>query len=128
MRIALLISFLVSFLGCTNSETFVSPNVLFIAVDDLRPELNCFGAKHIKSPRIDNLAEEGMMFTRAYCNIPVCGASRASLMTGIKPTRSRFVNYHTRTEVDLPGALTMPAYFKKNIFYYRIVISKNLKY
>ena len=57
-------------------------NVLFIVVDDLRPELNCYGKKQIHSPHIDALASEGVLFQRAYCNIPVSGASRASLLTG----------------------------------------------
>jgi iduronate 2-sulfatase len=59
------------------------PNVLFIAVDDLRPELACYGKQHIRSPNIDRLAESGVLFERAYCMVPTCGASRASLMTGI---------------------------------------------
>jgi len=63
-------------------------------VDDLRPELNCYGAGKIHSPHIDRLAAEGMIFEQAYCNIPVCGASRASVMTGLRPTRARFNSYH----------------------------------
>ena len=51
------------------------PNILFIAVDDLRPELKCFGASQIKSPNIDKLAAESLVFNRAYCNVPTCGAS-----------------------------------------------------
>ena len=68
------------------------PNVLFIAVDDLRPELNCYGRSHIQSPNIDRLANEGVLFERAYCMVPTCGASRASLMTSVRPTRQRFVS------------------------------------
>lgn len=67
------------------------PNVLFIAVDDLRPELACYGKQHIHSPNIDRLAASGILFERAYCMVPTCGASRASLMTGIRPTRNRFL-------------------------------------
>ena len=58
------------------------PNILFIAVDDLRPELACYGRSHIHSPNIDALASRGTLFERAYCMVPTCGASRASLMTG----------------------------------------------
>ena len=48
------------------------PNVLFIVVDDLRPELGCYGRDYIKSPNIDGLARTGMVFDRAYCQQAVC--------------------------------------------------------
>lgn len=89
-------------------------NILFIAVDDLRPELNFYGAKHIKSPNLDQLADESLVFNRAYCNVPVCGASRASLLTGMRPTRNRFINYKTRADVDVPYAISLPKLLKQN--------------
>ena len=55
------------------------PNILFISVDDLRPELGCYGSTAIQSPNIDRLAESGIVFEEAYCQVPVCGATRASL-------------------------------------------------
>ena len=88
------------------------PNILFIVVDDLRPELNCYGQSQIHSPNIDALAEEGLLFQNAYCNVPVCGASRASLMTGLRPTQNRFLNYLTRADKDAPGIITLPGYFR----------------
>ncbi len=90
------------------------PNVLFIAIDDLRPELNCYGEGHITSPNIDKLAAESMVFSRAYCNIPVCGASRASLLTGIRPTRTRLLDYKTKKDTDYPEAVSLPMLFKRN--------------
>ncbi len=57
------------------------PNVLFIAVDDLRPDLGCYGKDYIKSPNIDALAKNGTVFERAYCQQAVCSASRTSVMT-----------------------------------------------
>lgn len=89
------------------------PNVLFIAVDDLRPELACYGKDHIHSPNIDRLAASGILFERAYCMVPTCGASRASLMTGIRPTRKRFVSYLTRADQDAPEITTLNAHFKQ---------------
>lgn len=96
------------------SEDKKKPNILFIAVDDLRPELNFYGANHIKSPNLDNLANESLIFERAYCNIPVCGASRASLLTGIRPTRHRFLTHNTRADVDVPEAKSLPKLLKQN--------------
>ncbi|MEM9721532.1 MAG: sulfatase [Bacteroidota bacterium] len=90
------------------------PNILFIAVDDLRPELNCFGRSHIHSPHIDRLAAEGTIFTRTYCQVPVCGASRASLLSGVRPTAQRFLTYYTRLEEDFPGIPSLPQYLKQN--------------
>ena len=110
-RVALL---LIAF--CFTSQTFAAdrPNVLFIAVDDLRPELACYGKQHIHSPHMDALAESGVLFERAYCMVPTCGASRASLMTGIRPAPKRFVNYLAWAQKDAPGATTMNTQFKKN--------------
>ena len=90
------------------------PNILFIAVDDLRPELNTYGASHIKSPHIDQLASESLVFDRAYCNIPVCGASRASLMSGVRPGRYRFLSYLTRLSEEYPGIASLPMHFKNH--------------
>ena len=94
-----------------------APNLLFIAVDDLRPELGCYGVDHIHSPNIDRLAAEGTRFDRSYCNIPVCGASRASLMTGLRPARNRFLNYTTRADKDAPGVVTLPKHFRNHGYY-----------
>ena len=66
-------------------------NVLFIIVDDLRTELNCYGAKYMKTPHIDRLAAQGVMFENAYCNVPVSGASRASLFSGLRPAKQQIL-------------------------------------
>ncbi len=88
------------------------PNVLFIAVDDLRPQLKCYGKDFMHSPNIDELAGRGVLFERSYCMVPTCGASRASLMTGIRPARNRFVNYLAWAEKDAPGVVTLNTHFK----------------
>ena len=69
------------------TKSLTSPNVLFIAVDDLRPELGVYGNQTVKSPNIDKLADEGSYFTRHYVQVPTCGASRYSLMTGMRPRK-----------------------------------------
>ncbi len=92
-------------------------NILFIAVDDLRPELGCYGNEVIHSPNIDRLAAEGVMFNRSYCNIPVCGASRASILTGTRPRRNSFIHYHDTIQVLRPGIPTLGKYFKENGYY-----------
>jgi len=88
------------------------PNVLFIAVDDLRPQLGCHGHGFMRTPHIDALAASGTLFERAYCNVPVCGASRASLMTGLRPTPERFLGYNTRKGEDAPAAVSLPRAFR----------------
>jgi arylsulfatase A-like enzyme len=90
------------------------PNILFIIVDDLRPELGCYGVEDVISPNIDRLASEGTLFSRAQCQVPVCGASRASLLTGIYPTADRFVTYYSRADEDVPGIPDLPAWLKKH--------------
>lgn len=69
------------------------PNVLFIAVDDLRTELGAYGCETIKSPNIDRLSAKGIRFDRAYCQQAVCGASRTSLMTGMYPQQTGVHRY-----------------------------------
>jgi len=99
------------------------PNVLFIAVDDLRPQLACYGREQMHSPNIDRLASQGILFEHAYCMVPTCGASRASVMTGIRPARKRFVNYLTWAEKDAPGITTLNTHFK-NSGYYTVSLGK----
>lgn len=90
------------------------PNILFIAVDDLRPELGFYGQNHIYSPSLDKLAGEALVFNRAYCNVPVCGASRASLLTGMRPTRYRFIGFNARKDLETPHVISLPMQFKNN--------------
>jgi len=95
----------------TNSD---KPNVLMFAIDDLRPELGCYGAEHIHSPHIDRLAKEGFLFERAYCQVAVCGASRASLLSGSRPETSQVWNYFTPMREKQAEVLSMPQHFKQN--------------
>lgn len=99
------------------------PNVLFIAVDDLRPQLNCYGRQQMISPNIDALAASGVLFERAYCMVPTCGASRASLMTSIRPARERFVTHLAWAEKEAASALPLHKHFK-NAGYTTISLGK----
>ena len=72
-------------------------NVLFLMADDMRPELGCYGVEEVKTPHIDRLAAEGVVFRNAYCNIPVSGASRAGLLTSVYPRYpDRFIHFSAR--------------------------------
>ena len=95
------------------------PNILFIAVDDLRPELACYDTKshpiQAITPRLDGLAKSGMLFSRGYCNQAVCGASRLSLMTGLYPEFTDERTYHvTNWRNRWPNVVTMNQHFKAN--------------
>ena len=91
-----------------------SKNVLFIIVDDLRPVLPTYGANQVVAPNITAFAEDAVQFNNAFDNIPTCGASRASILTGIRPTRKYFKRYTTSISKDMPDAITFPGLLKDN--------------
>jgi iduronate 2-sulfatase len=88
-------------------------NVLLVMCDDLRCALACYGDTTASTPNIDRLAARGVRFDRAYCQFPLCNPSRASMLTGRRPSRTRVVDnkLHFR-DVD-PGALTLPEAFRR---------------
>ena len=92
-RIAILSVAITVFSTCTCTTQAETPesnryNVLLICVDDLRPELGCYGETVIKSPNIDKLAETGRCFMRHFVQVPTCGASRYALLTGRRTSES----------------------------------------
>jgi len=93
------------------------PNVLFIAVDDLRPELGCYGRDYIKSPNIDRLARAGMVFDRAYCQQAVCSPTRSSLMTGTRPDTTKVWDLLTHFRTALPDVVTLQQNFKNHGYF-----------
>ena len=117
---------LLAFLCLTSLANAVSeskPNVLFIAVDDMRPELGCYGNKIIKTPNIDRLAARGIVFNKAYCQQAVCSPSRTAILTGLRPDETKVWDLETHFRVAQPDCITLPQHFKTN-GYHCAAISK----
>ena len=93
------------------------PNILLVFVDDLRPELKCYGHEEMETPNIDSLAEAGTLFSRAYCNVAVSGASRACLLTGTRPTRNTFFAADTYACQQKPDKIGLNDYLKSNGYF-----------
>jgi arylsulfatase A-like enzyme len=93
------------------------PNVLLIVVDDLRPELGSYGKSYIKSPNIDRLTRSGIVFKSAYVNYPVCGPSRASLLSGLYPGKNRYIPWNCSQDKDVPGVVSLPMHFRNNNYF-----------
>ncbi|NWR54961.1 IDS sulfatase, partial [Bucorvus abyssinicus] len=89
-------------------------NVLFIVVDDLRPVLGCYGDKLVKSPNIDQLASQSVVFSNAYAQQAVCAPSRVSFLTGRRPDTTRLYDFYSYWRVHAGNYSTMPQYFKEN--------------
>ena len=90
------------------------PNVLFIASDDMRPELGCYGANQVHSPNLDRLAARGTTFLRTYCQQAVCSPSRSSLMTGLRPNTIRIWDLATHFRDNVPDVVTLAQNFKNH--------------
>ena len=93
------------------------PNVVFIAVDDLRPELGAYGRDYIKSPNIDRLAARGRVFERAYCQQAVCSPTRSSLLTGTRPDTTKVWDLVTHFRKALPDVVTLGQHFKNQGYF-----------
>lgn len=89
-------------------------NVLFIAIDDLKPDINSFGFSETFTPFFDELAKSSTIFTSAYCQQAVCGPSRASLLTGVRPDKTKVWDLETLIRDKNPNIVTLPQLFKSN--------------
>jgi arylsulfatase A-like enzyme len=95
------------------------PNVLFIAVDDLRDWVGHLGHPQAKTPNIDRLAKRGVSFTQAYCSAPLCNPSRVSLLTGIAPSKSGVYGNKEKLRDKLPEAVTLMQHFRASSYIVR---------
>lgn len=110
------------FVQTTEANESQRPNVLFIAIDDLRTELGCYGNDSVQSPALDKLATQGVLFTNHFVQVPTCGASRFALLTGRSPensgvTRSNQAFYHGKSALltkQTTGAQTLPELFRRS--------------
>ena len=107
--------------GGTVVSSQSKPNVLMIAIDDLRPALSCFGDKTAVTPNIDRLAKRGMVFSQAHCQQAVCSPSRLSMLTGLRPDTIRVWDLHTHFRQAKPEAVTLPQHFKNNGYHTRSI-------
>jgi len=92
------------------------PNILFIAVDDLKPWVSAYGDRHAKTPGMDRLAREGVVFKNSYCQQAICAATRASLLLGMRPDKTRVWDLVTNFRQVNPNAVTMPQYFRSKAY------------
>lgn len=93
------------------------PNILFIAIDDLRPELGCYGAQHMHTPNLDKLAAQGRLFRNHFVQVPTCGASRFAMLTGNYPRQAAALSNNAfvlAPKTEPAAAYSLPMLFRKN--------------
>lgn len=103
--------FATSLFLATSAQSAEKPNILFIAIDDLRPELGCYGSPIVQSPNLDKLASEGLRFDRAYCQEAICSPSRASLLSGLRPDQTGITHNYVNFRDLNPDVVTLPQHF-----------------
>ncbi len=107
-------SLLVVVLSAVAVTAMTKPNILFIAVDDLRPSIGCYGDGHAITPNLDRLAKRGDRFAQAHCQVAVCNPSRASLMTGLRPDTLGVWTLPIHFREAKPNVVTLPQWLRRH--------------
>ena len=102
---------------CFAAEKPEKPNVLFIISDDLNTALSGFGHAQCKTPELDSLAARGVKFQNMHCQYPVCGASRASIMSGLYPYANHTMGNRGTLRGSMPDVVSMSQLFRNNGYY-----------
>jgi len=100
--------------AATPTSPQTPPNILFIAVDDLRPALGAYGDPLAITPHLDRLARSGVTFERAYCQQAVCSPSRISLLTGLRPDTTGIYDLQTHHRTRVPDLPVIPQWFREH--------------
>jgi len=111
---SILAMFLVVFSSSIEGQTKQKKNILFIAIDDMKPILGAYGDEFAISPNIDKLADQGVVFNNNHCQFAVCGPSRASFLSGQRPDQTQILDLHTLIRDKRPNVTTLPQHFKNN--------------
>jgi iduronate 2-sulfatase len=98
--------------GAASISRAAGPNVLFIAADDMRPQLGCYGDKTVSSPHLDAFAKRGMVFERSYVQQALCSPSRISMLTGRYPATTGIFEIGRTLRTTMPDITTLPQHFK----------------
>jgi arylsulfatase A-like enzyme len=105
--------------GAASFGVGAQPNVLFIAADDMRPQLGCYGDRTVKSPHLDSLAKHGMVFERSYVQQALCSPSRISMLSGRYPATTGIFEIGRPLRATMPDVVTLPQHFKNQGYHTR---------
>jgi len=108
----LLVSVCSALVGSSMAGEAGRPNVLFIMSDDLNNSLGCYGRPQMQTPNIDRLADRGVRFERAYCQFPLCGPSRNSMLTGLYPNSTGILANQQIFRQTIPSHHSLPQAFR----------------
>ena len=112
LKFSLVFSLLLGFFNLNAQQT--KKNVLFIAIDDMKPVLGAYGDDFAITPNMDKLAAQGTVFFNNHCQFAVCGPSRASLLSGQRPDQTQIIDLKTLIRERRPDVVTLPQYFRQN--------------